>query len=680
MQWIYWLLAVMLSGAAAYWVYRADKKRAVPYPWITSLLRAMVVFLTLVLVLIPAILVTKNNVEKPVIVFLQDNSTSAGIALGADSARYRQEAEGILAKLEPDYTVVRWGFGAGVQTDSPFQYTGAATDISGAIEQAREYYGMQNLGAVVLATDGRFNRGNNPLYMPPANQGVVYTIAIGDSAQQKDIKIARAYANKTASLNSSFEIRADVVAFGCDGYRNTLTLKEGDVVLEAEEIAIATGKYDRTVSYTIKAEKPGLHHYVLALPAAEGEQNTANNRKDIFVEVADEQKNILIASEAPHPDITAIKEALAGMSNYHLSVCTIDNFPERLEGYDLLILHGLPSLTRDITGKLAAAKKPMWFILTGRSAAPAINSLADITQISVTQSPPHEVQASFSTAFNSFILPRQIVTVTDKMPPLIISAGNVLTPPGNNSLFTQKTGAGVAQTPVWLLQQGNVPAAILAGEGIWRWRLYEFKNFNTHNVIDECIRQTVTFLTANNNEKPFGVSMPRTVWSDQEPVSMGAYLRNASQERINEPDVAIEITDSAGNKKQFSFERSGNAYTLNIGIWAGGVYTYRAFTRYNGKDYTASGSFAVASTPLELMEQGADYALLYGLAKRNGGDFFTTATMAGLYDSIRHNDQVKPIIQTHTDSVPFVDKKWFFFLILAIAICEWLLRKYWMAQ
>ena len=103
--------------------------------------------------------------------------------------------------------------------------------------------------------------------------------------------------------------------------------------------------------------------------------------------------------------------------------------------------------------------------------------------------------------------------------------------------------------------------------------MYEYKNFNDHTVIDECIRQTVAFLSANNNEKPFNVSLQKYVWSDQESISLNAHVLNANNEQVNTPDVQLTITDSAGRKQNFSFERSGTAYNLNIGIWAGGTYT-----------------------------------------------------------------------------------------------------------
>jgi hypothetical protein len=304
--------------------------------------------------------------------------------------------------------------------------------------------------------------------------------------------------------------------------------------------------------------------------------------------------------------------------------------------------------------------------------------MQQLTHVNITPASPHDALAIYEPGFNAFTLPQQISSVTDKMPPLQVSAGLMQAARGANALFSLRSGS--SQVPLWVLQQGSVPSVVLMGEGLWRWRLYEYKNFNDHTVVDECIRQTVAFLAANNNEKPFNVVLPKNIWSDQEAISMNAYLLNANNEQVNTPDVQLTITDSAGRKQDFSFERSGSSYHLNIGVWAGGTYTYAARTTFNEKTHTANGSFVVESMPLELMATGADYPLLYGLAKKYNGGFVPAANVSSLYDSITHNERVKPLIQTNNETVPLVDRKWYFFLILLIAIGEWLLRKYWLAQ
>ena len=680
MQLIYWLVAIILSSGAGYWVYRSDKRRAVPFPWITSALRSLLVFFTLLLILVPTISITKNIIEKPIVLLLQDDSRSIGEALGNDSIAYRKNVEALVSRLSDQYKVVQWGFGNTFTSDSIFQYRQQATDISAALARAQDFYGTQNLGAVILASDGIFNQGINPLFQQSALHSPLYTVGIGDTTRQKDIAITRTYANKVVTINSDFEIRADIVAELCKGYNNSVVIKEDGNMLASAPLAISSDKYDHAVSYTIKATKAGLHHYVLSVPEAEGEKNTANNRKDVFVDVVEEKKNILIVSAAPHPDVNAIKEALAGIESYKVTVCGADNMPASLAPYNVLILHGLPSSRNNIAPQILASRKPVWFILSNQTNNIAFNSMQELTHTTFVSALPHDVIGNYNPAFNTFTLPQTIGSVTDKMPPLSVPAGDINITPGSNILFTQKDETASSHAPLWILQQGVVPTALLAGEDIWRWRLYEFKNFNQHSVIDECIRQTVAFLAANNNEKPFTVSLSKYVWSDQEPITMNAALLNASNEQVNTPDVQLTVTDSAGKKQDFSFERNGSAYSLNLGIWAGGTYTYVAKTTYNDKAYTAAGSFVVESIPLELMESGADYALLYGLAKKYNGGFVAAANVSSLYDSISHNEHVKPLIQTNTETVPLVDRKWYFFLILLIAVAEWLLRKYWLAQ
>ncbi len=677
MQSFFWIIAIILSSGAGYWVYRADKKRAVPYPWITSLLRSLVVFFTLLLVLVPTITITKNIIEKPIVLLLQDNSRSIANALGADSTTYRQNIDALTTRLSTRYKVVQWGFGNTVQTDSIYRFRQPATDISAALSRTQDFFGMQNLGAVILATDGRFNEGMNPLYQQLSLHSTLYTVAIGDSAQQKDIRISGVYANKVVAINSTFEVRADIIATLCKGYNNGVSIKEENELLSSSPLAISADKFDRSVSFSIKAARAGLHHYIISVPEADGEKNVTNNRRDLFVEVVDQKKNILIISSAPHPDVNAIRDALSGLESYKVTVATADNIPASFAGYSVIIAHGLPSPRSRIAPQLLTASKPIWFILSNQSDIAAINTMQQITHIALTTMQPHDVTPVCNPSFNTFILPRQIQSVTDKMPPLSVSIGSVQPAPGANILFTQKAAP---LQPLWILQQGSVPTAILIGDGIWRWRMYEYKNYNEHSTIDECIRQTVAFLTANNNEKPFSVSLPRYVWSDQEAITLSASLLNANNEQVNTPDVQLTITDSSGRKQNFSFERSGTAYNLNIGIWAGGTYAYSAHTTCNEKTFTANGSFVVESLPLELMETGADYPLLYGLARKYNGGMVPSKNVSTLYDSITRNDHVKPLILTNTETVPLVDRKWYFFIILVLATGEWLLRKYWLAQ
>lgn len=672
MQALLWILIAAIALGAGYVVYRADTRRAVPKPWLTALLRALTFALALLLLLAPAISITRNDTQEPVVVLLQDDSRSVPESLKGDTAAFRNQFDHLAQQLKGRFRVVRWSFGSNIQADTLYRYRQQATDIAAALARVQEFYGQQNLGAIVLASDGRFNQGLNPLFQNLPLKSPLYTVPLGDSSVPKDIRIGEVYANRMVARGSQFEVRADVLAQGCNGYQQAVTLREeGGAVNSSVPLSVTTDRYDRAVSFSVAADRPGLHHYVISVPAADGERNTANNRRDLFVEVVEEKKNILLLAAAPHPDVNAIREALQGLEAYNVTVRTADKAPASLNGYQVIILYGsIPSVQ-------VPAGKPVWYIVSSSANLEDINSRQDAVSMMGTAQARHDVYGSPVASFSLFSLPAGIQAVMDRLPPLSVPNAALRSGSNTTALFTQK---GEGPTPLWVLQSGTVPRALLLGEGLWRWRLYEYRYFNQHLVVDECIRQTVSFLAANASEKPFRVEMPKHAWSDQEAISFNAYLLNPGNEPVNTPEARIVIADSAGRKKEFSFEKAGNAYRLNAGVWAGGSYSYVATCTYNGKTLTAAGSFVVQNQPLELMETGADYALLNGLARKYNGHIAERQQLDLLYRELSENKDIRPLIRSQTESVPLINWKWYFFLLLLCVAAEWLLRKYWLAQ
>ena len=664
-----WILAILSVIAAAFFTYRSDVRRAVPRPWLTAGLRALLVALVWMLLLAPLLTTTKQEIQKPVVVLLQDESSSIKAALGGDTTNFRTDVTALAAKLKDKYRVVQWGFGGGIKSDSLYRYAQATTDISAAITRAQEFYGSQNLGAIILTTDGRFNSGTHPLYNDFSLHAPLYSVALGDTSLPKDLRIAATYAPRIVAKESQFELRADIIATRCSGYSGTLQLTENGAVIGSNALSIASERFDKSASFTVKATSPGLHHYVLSAPVAAGEDNTANNRRDVFVEVVEEKKNILIAAAAPHPDVAALQEAMAGLDAYNVTVRVGADVPASFAPYQVVILHGLPGApAMDVRGKA------VWYIVTSATNTGALR-LSDFPALDISNAQA-DAYPRINTGFSLFALPQRQGLVVDKLPPLSAAQGSITPGPGAQILFANKASGA----PLWIVQPGNTSQALLLGEGLWRWRLYEYRYLHNHEVIDECIRQTVTTLAANAHDNPFRVELPKSEWREGENVSFNAFLSNPAGEQINTPEATLTLTDSAGKKQNFTFEKSGAAYRLNTGIQAGGVYTYAARTTYNGKAYAATGSFSVATIPLEAMESGADYNLLYSLSKKYGGSAVTRPGLASLYDSLVKNENIKPILQASERAVPLIDWRWFFFLILLVAVVEWLLRKYWLAQ
>lgn len=673
MDFLYWLLCILIGLIPAWLVFRSDRKKNIPVKWLPALLRFLTFSLTAALLLAPAFSTTKTEEEKPVLIWLQDNSASMKTALGKDSVAYLQKSKALWDAWKDNYTVVPMAFGADLDNDSLFHFNQRSTDIANALQQVATQYQDRNIGAVILSSDGVFNEGLNPLYAPSGNAFPVYSLALGDSTQPVDLSISRVYANKTVALNSNFEIMVDIRAEKLNDKTASLNLIHNGSNINSSSVKINKDRFTATLRFEVKADVKGFQRYTVALPAQQGEPNVINNRMDFFVDVVDEETKVLILASAPHPDIAAIRDALQSVPQYKVAVNVSGNIPADISNYNLVVLH---QVTANPALQKALEQMPVWYILGNQTNLAAFNQMQSVLKINGGGN-PNPALPELNAGFNFFTLPVSIKDIVAKMPPLQAPYGNYATAAGTQVLMQQKIGNVVTNYPLWVFQSGAVPHAVLCGEGIWRWRLYEYKNSGKHDVVDELIRQTVSLLSVKKDNRPFRIFMDKYIFSDNESVRLYAELRNANGELINTPEVAVTINDSTKHALKYNFEKNDNRYQLNVGLMAPGTYSYQGRVKYNGKDYVSEGSFIVESVPLEQLRTFADYDLMYKLAQQSGGSFFTYNNMSSLTDSLKQNALIKPIIHTEKTFVSLIDKRWLFLIILLIAATEWLLRKYW---
>ena len=170
--------------------------------------------------------------------------------------------------------------------------------------------------------------------------------------------------------------------------------------------------------------------------------------------------------------------------------------------------------------------------------------------------------------------------------------------------------------------------------------------------------------------------MPKWEWSDGEGVTLHGSLLNAASQAVNDADVSLTLTDSAGRTRTHRMERAGSGYRLNFGALLPGSYRYSGRAVAEGKTYTDGGSFVVQEMPLELLQTGADYPFLQALAGRYQGSVRPWQQADALLAELRKGDLLKPRVESDTEPRPLIDWKWMFLCILLVATVEWLLRRY----
>lgn len=660
MTWLYWTIAILFGILLAFLVYRKDKQKQAPLRWLPALLRFFLGSLTALLLLAPVFSGLSHEEEKPTIIWLQDISTSSKQSLGGFETKYKTQQAQLLQQLKQRYKVQQFGFGAALYKDSILTYDQKATNITQALEQISTQYQDKNLGAIILASDGIYNQGSNPSFLQLAQPIPVYSIALGDSTTPKDLSLSGMYANKTVALNNSFELFADFTATGLAGKQTTASLIHQGKTIATQNITIGNNNFAGSLSFSASAGQAGPQKYTISIAATAGESNLQNNTQSVIVEVKEKKTKVLLLAQAPHPDIAVIKQALNEASQFELVQNLSGNLPANINEFDILIAYQCAPKEK--------TKLPTWYIVGTTTSPAALPALKEIAP-GITFLNPRSIKPGLKESFNQFTLPSGIRAVLPKMPPISTIAAGM--PPAEQTLLTDQSG-----TAIWNFYPGATPNSILTGEDLWRWSVYEYKNFNNYNTVHELIRQTLSFLQVDKDNRPFKINVLKNNITDNEPAIILAELRNPNGELINEPEAKLSLS-SEGKTLNYNFEKSGNAYRLQAGLLAPGDYNLKGTVSWKGTNYEDYGLLHVSNIPLEALRTHADFQLLYQLAQKTGGSFFTQYNFSQLKDSLYNNPQIKPVIHTQSRNKPIIDERWLFFLILALASLEWFLRKYW---
>ena len=178
----WWMLPiVLLSLALSALLYYRNSRESFPI-WVNiglSMFRFIVFALLGFLLLSPMLKSWKTEVQKPIIIFVQDESQS--IVLNTDSSFYHndypQKIEGMISQLQNNYEVKTCSFGDELQSSIPYSYEALSSNMAGAMKSIYEQYAHLNIGAVIMATDGIYNKGQNPYYVAQKMKFPIYFIS-----------------------------------------------------------------------------------------------------------------------------------------------------------------------------------------------------------------------------------------------------------------------------------------------------------------------------------------------------------------------------------------------------------------------------------------------------------------------------------------------------------------------
>lgn len=682
------LLCPLLGAGYALAFYYKDKRTEELHPalkWGLTALRFLLVTFIVFLFLSPLIRSNKNTVEKPIIIIAQDNSES--VVTGKDSAFYKHNYpaswDKAINQLSAKYDVRIMSFGQEIADSMNYSFSEKETDISSVFDAITKRYYGKNLGAVIVATDGIYNKGFNPIYAARSLKCNIYTVALGDTNVKRDAIVTKVDHNPTAYLGNTFPLQIILDANKLEGKSSTLTVTEvsgnSEEKLFVKPIAFSSQMFHASIPVQLTAKSAGLKHYVVKIEPVEGEENLINNREDVYIRVLDEKQHILVLSN-PHPDVAAIVESINSTDGFEADSYMPDKFQGTLNKYCLVILNQLPSNANSITQVLQSINQlniPVLYIVGSQTNISAFNELNTGLKISVFGNRSSDAEASLTNNFSLFTISDDFKNYIGHLPALSapFATGYQLSP-SLNTLLNQKIQNVATNYPLITFNAtGNSKIGVIVGEGIFRWKLQDFLDHKTHQIFDELITKTVQYLAVKEDKSFFRVHCPNS-FKEDEPVEMDAELYNPSYQLINDPEVNILLTNSEGKKFSFTFNRTSNAYHLNAGQLQAGTYTYEATVKSGDQLYTKKGEFNLTPVQLEATHTIADHHLLYQLASEHSGKMIFPNQIEELPKMLESRDDIKPVIYSHISYSPLIDLKWVFYVLLVLASLEWFIRKW----
>jgi len=680
----WWALACLLLGWLYAWLlYRQPSNLNKNFRYLLFVLRALAIFFISMLLLEPLIKSVSYKPQKPLVLILQDNSESIKLFPSKDKVSPPgRDLEGALASIKQtlgdNYEVHEFNFDRTLNKGLSDKFNGKQTNISAALKQLNERYVNQNIGAIVLATDGLYNQGSDPQYEVRNFKTTIYTVALGDTTPKRDLLIANVNYNKTAFLGNDFEIEVLAEAYQSKGENIHLTVTEDGREVATQNVPVTSNAFQKLIPIKLNADKKGIRKFNISIAPVKNELSTQNNTETIYVEVLDAKQKILLVYNGPHPDISVIKQDIESDKNYEVKTILLSDLSNiKTADYSLIILHQIAANSSGILQNLITKTKiPVWYMLGSQSDLQAFNNQQKAIKISSGRIEMQEVFAQPVPEFSAFTLSDSTRQKISSFPPLMAPFGSYTSAPANQVLLKQKIGSVLTTYPLLSFSnEAGRRTGILTGEGLWRWQLDEYKTYGNHHAMEELLSQSVQYLTANANRQQFRVYPAKNVFDEGENVILNAELYNDALELINTPDVKIDLKSQDNKNYSFLFTRSGQSYQLDAGSLPAGEYTYTASTKSGNRQFTTSGQLTVKALNLETRQSAANHQLLNNIASQSGGQMLLPSQISQLADLIRKNDNIKTVVYQDKHYNELIDLKWVFALILALLSFEWFTRK-----
>ena len=659
---IYILACFFLGIGYAYFLYRKDfflKVKKVKQ--ILFIIRTLFITVLSVLLFNPVVksILIKNH--NPIVILAQDISQSI-----TDTCALELLTQ--ISKELTDFEVYEFSFSDKVSKGLSDNNSGLSTNYSNLFQDMNSRFANRNIAGLVLATDGLYNSGSNPLYDSKISFPI-YPIALGDTLIIRDVNITKVLKNEIAFLGNTFPLEINFSAQQCKGERIQVEIWCKGKKIHAEDRAISTNDEYQKVKFDLLAEDVGLQHYTILVSHLSNEKNRSNNSYEAYVEVIDSRYKILLLSDKNHPDLAAYKNAVEKNKNYDVEQVNVIDFSGNFDAYQLVVIFGIQEIN-SLLFLLEKADVPVLVF----DAQQSLNSRLTSSFSFKRRGGLDEVKAVKSEFFSKFTFSPELINLINDAPPLQTLFGKYTFQLGSEVVIAQQIGMQVTSKPIILIDESDVrKLAFITAEGFWKWKLYDYSNSKNNVAFDELFSKLTQYLVLQEDKSKFRINYKKQ-FAENSNIYFKASLYNDSYELVNDNEISLVIQNEMGDEFDYQFSSALEKYNLNVGVLDVGKYTFLA--KVKGSELISKGRFDVKAIQLEKLYTVANHKILSQLANSSDGKIFYPNQPDKIIAAIKNSKNNFINISSKEKLQGMIDIPWILLILLSLISLEWFLRKY----
>ena len=702
---LYAAIAILGAASLAYLFYRftlPPVSRSLRI--ILSALRGAALALVLLLLLEPVLRTSFVTRHPPVVAILADRSASMSITdrTGSRADQLRKLlASTIPGAVPAGVETATYTFGASLRgpvgrpVDS---LDDEVTDIAGALHSLARERDRLNIRAAVMLSDGMYTEGENPVYGAGETGIPLFTVGIGDTAEQKDVLVSRVTANDVVYAGTTAPVDVVVKSSGYGGEKAEVTLNDGARTLDRAVVVLPGGTAEVSTRLSLTPGGEGSRRYTVRVSSLPGELTEANNRRNFSVKVLRSTMRVLILAAAPGPDLSVIRGTLGEDPNITVRALTQKLGGGYYEGAltrgavdsaDCILTIGLPDAATAsaevelLRSAIADDRKPL-FCVGGKSidprklliVAPSLPVIPEGTssgeqEVEFVPDPSHLDHPLLALGSDTRS------EAWNHLPPVFSPRASFRLREGSISLGSPRIRNVPLPQPFMAVRAiAGTRSLCVMGYGLWRWRLMAQGNPETAPLFASFLSASIRWLTSRAEDRSVRVSPVRDQFSRGEPVTFSGQVYDASSQPVDDAQVSLDIA-AGGEHVRADLHPTGNGmYEGAVEGLPQGEFTFGATASKGGHEIGRdAGSFVVGGLNLEYRDTRMNAEVLRQIAYRTSGAYLPYGDADRLRGMLGSLKSLAPRDEQRAEALEL--HRWPYLLCLVILLfsAEWIIRK-----